>query len=143
MYLGFCCYARMTAQETTATKDKSLLLTILKRKGQRSIHRGNTSLVRRQKSEEKVGHKPLLWLLQEGMGKQAKQLSFGLGNLVISADAEILKSTYWVPESWSRLEQRDPVLKSRDGKREQEVWIQDSLAVYERHACPGQAVSRL
>lgn len=49
-----------------------------------SIHRATwatPSLVRRQKSEEKIGHKTLLWWLQEGMGKQAKQLSLGLGNL--------------------------------------------------------------
>ena len=34
-----------------------------------------------KRMREKVGHKTLLWLLQEGMGRQAKQLSLGLGNL--------------------------------------------------------------
>lgn len=34
-----------------------------------------------RRMREKVGHKTLLWLLQEGMGRQAKQLNLGLGNL--------------------------------------------------------------
>ena len=107
-------------------KDKSLLLTVLKRKGQMSIHRatwGTPSLVRRQRSEEKVGHKTLLWWLQEVMGKQAKQLSLGLGNLSDLSRRWDIGGVYlsgtWILE-WFRAEgsypqEQGPVKGSRWG----------------------------
>lgn len=146
MYLGFCCYARMTAQETTATKKIRVCYSQFSRgKGKDQYTEETPVWLGGRRVREKVGHKPLLWLLQEGMGKQAKQLSFGLGNLSDFSRRWDIGGVYlsgaWILESFraegSCPQEQGPVKGSRWGYGFRIHWL------YMKGMPPGQAVSHL
>ena len=84
-----------------------------------------------KRMREKVGHKTLLWLLQEGMGRQAKQLSLGLGNLsdfgrLWDIGGVYLSGTWileWFRADGSHPQEQGPVKGSRWGHGFRIHWL--------------------